>query len=76
MMYAYAQRCRQLFDLLEDDVSRKLFKARMIFDLEPSMSNAMRILCLNEVSRKDPEKMAQRLSWKKTAERIVRGGVS
>lgn len=73
-MYEYAQRCRQLFDLLEDDVSRKLFKARMQFDIEPSMSNAVEILCLNEVSQKDPALRARRLAWKEDVKKLTSGG--
>ena len=73
-MYKFTQRCEQLFRLLQDDLSKEIFKARLILDVEPSMSNAMRVLCLNETSRKDPAKTAQRLAWRETVENLKREG--
>lgn len=73
-MYDFTGRCQQLFSLLQDDLSKEIFLARLRLDIEPSMSNAMRVLCLNEASRKNPEERAKRLAWKETVEKLNRSG--
>lgn len=73
-MYNFTKRTQQLFDLLQDDLSKEIFKARLLLDIEPSMSNAMRVLCLNEDIQQDPAELKKRLEWKKTLEELNRSG--
>lgn len=73
-MYEFSQRCEQLFRLLQDDLSKEIFKARLLLDVEPSISNAMRVLCLNEISQKDTAKTTERLAWKETVEGLEKEG--
>lgn len=69
-MYHFIQRCQQLFGLLQDDLSKEIFKARLLLDVEPSMTNAMRLLCLNEAIQQNPEELAKRLAWKDVMEEL------
>lgn len=45
-MYDTVKRTRELYNLLQDELSRNVFKKRLAFDLEPSMTNAIKLLCL------------------------------
>lgn len=73
-MYRFTQRCKQLFGLLQDDLSKDIFKARFLLDMEPSMSNAMRVLCLNEALQHNSAETAKKLAWKDIIEELNRSG--
>lgn len=69
-MYHYIDRIHTLYGLLQDDLSKEIFKARILLDMEPSMSNAMRVLCLNEALQHNSVEIARRLAWKDTVEKL------
>lgn len=45
-MYHLVKQVQQLYELLQDDLSKDIFEIRLICDIEPSMKNAMCLLCL------------------------------
>lgn len=61
-MYNFTQRCKQLYELLQDERSKDIFKARVLFDIEPSMTNAVHFISLRE--HLPPEEIARHLEWK------------
>lgn len=62
-MYDVMKRTRALYSMLQDELSKEIFKARLAFDLDPSMTNAVKLMCLNPAIPKDRLEEAQ--SWKK-----------
>lgn len=47
-LYTIADHMAEFYNLLQDDLSRNIFWARMQFDLEPSMSRAVQLLRFTE----------------------------
>lgn len=68
-MYDAVKRARGLYSLLQDELSKEIFKARLAFDLEPSMTNAVKLLCLNPSIPQDEVEAVQ--SWRKTLDSIA-----
>lgn len=68
-MYDAVKRARRLYSLLQDELSKEIFKARLAFDLEPSMANAVKLLCLNPSISQDEAEDVQ--SWRKTLDSIA-----
>ncbi len=69
-MYDVVKRARVLYSLLQDELSKEIFKARLTFDLEPSMTNAVDLLCLNTSIPQDEVVDAQ--NWRKTLDSIAK----
>ena len=67
-MYKTMEKTREIYSLLQDNLSKEVFKARLAFDLEPTMTNAMNLLLLNQdLSR---GQAAEVRDWKKTLQVI------
>lgn len=47
-MYDFIERVRQCYELLQDDLSRKIFDARLAIDYDPSPVNVARLVGLSE----------------------------
>ena len=47
-MYGFLERVRQCYQLLRDDLSRKIFEVRLALDYAPSPANVSRIVALSE----------------------------
>lgn len=45
-MYHFIERCHTLYELLQDEQSKDIFRARFAIDMERSMSNVMRLISL------------------------------
>ena len=60
-MYKYVQRMRELFDLLEDRLSRDVFLARIQCDIEPSLTNISKI---SDLCRGIPDRKNHAAEWK------------
>lgn len=45
-MYGFTERTKALYGLLQDDLSRKVFWARLSADICPSVHNLVRLSCL------------------------------
>lgn len=50
-MYGFLERVRQCYQLLRDDLSRKIFEVRLALDYAPSPANVSRIVALSEQQR-------------------------
>lgn len=55
----------ELYELLQDDLSRRIFWARLEFDIEPSMSRVIRLLQFSEGYTE--EEILTLKTWKETA---------
>lgn len=51
-MYDYTKKTTELFSLLQDDLSKRVFWARLRYNIEPSMTNLMELICSNTESGK------------------------
>lgn len=71
-MYSLVERARESYALLQDDLSKRIFKARLTFDIEPTMSNAMNLLLLNP--ELNCQEVKEILEWKQTLKQIERDG--
>lgn len=47
-MYSFMESVKQSYELLQDDLSKKIFWARLKYDLEPSQENLAEIVALGE----------------------------
>lgn len=47
-MYQAVKQVKQCYQLLQDEFSRKIFKARLAIDFEPSPQHVAQIVCLSE----------------------------
>ena len=47
-IYSFVERAKQCYLLLQDDLSRKIFEARVILDLDPSLQNIAGVVRLGE----------------------------
>lgn len=62
-MYGLIKSAQESFNYLQDDLSKKIFMARLAVDIEPSMSNIIQLLQLN--STFDAEELEEVQTWKK-----------
>ena len=51
-MYGFLERVRQCYQLLRDDLSRKIFEVRLALDYAPSPANVSRIVALSEQQKR------------------------
>lgn len=72
-MYSFMEQARESYGLLQDDLSKKVFKARLAFDLESTMSNAMNLLGLNPGFRCEEAK--QIADWKEDLQSLQRDNI-
>ncbi|MCI8691098.1 MAG: FkbM family methyltransferase [Oscillibacter sp.] len=47
-MYGFIERARECYQLLQDELSRNIFEARLVLDYNPSSENIARIVALSE----------------------------
>lgn len=67
-MYRLMETAREMYELLQDELSKRVFKARLAFDLEPTMTNAMDLLLLNpDINDREIKEIA---GWKDTLKHI------
>lgn len=69
-MYSTVRRARVLYSLLQDELSQKIFKARLEFDLEPFMTNAVKLLSFNLFLPKNVVNEVQR--WREKLDTITK----
>lgn len=70
--YAFMKRLSELYNVLEDELSRKLFWARMQYDTEPSVESAIQFYGLAANLNKD--ELELNYSWKDTFSEILSKG--
>lgn len=68
VMYDTIKRIKTLYSALQDELSREVFHARLAFDVDPTMTNAVKLLCLNPSVPKDEREELQ--NWKKELDQI------
>ena len=68
--YNYVKKMNQLFDLLQDEQSKRIFWARLQFDVDPNMDSAILLLLLLRPFRSfPPSEINERKNWRKYFER-------
>ena len=67
-LYRYAERVKELYELLEDELSKKIFLARIQFDITYSVEDALRLFGLTGILTE--EEAAIQLSCRKTLNQI------
>ncbi len=68
-MYRLMETAREMYELLQDELSKRVFKARLAFDLEPTMTNAMDLLLLNpDINDREIKEIA---GWKDTLTKVT-----
>lgn len=62
-MYDHMKRTKELYNLLEDQLSKEIFQARLKLDLDYSAENSMNIGLLARIM--PPEERQKLQNWKK-----------
>lgn len=71
-MYRLFKKTREIYNCLQDEISRNTFWARLAVDTEPSMQNTMQLLQLNP--HFSQEELEQIRSWRKQIEGVYQKG--
>ena len=71
-LYDTVKEIQELYGCLQDQISRDTFWARLAFDVEPSIANAMKLLQTNP--NFSQEQIGQLITWRDTIERLQRNG--
>ncbi len=73
-MYGFVKRAENLYGLLQDDLSREIFWARLRYDIDPTMTNVMRLAGLmpslgdGDISQ---EELKRQRKWKETLQSLA-----
>lgn len=71
-LYDVVKEIQELYGCLQDQISRDAFWARLAFDVEPSVTNAMKLLQTNP--HLDQEQIKQLKTWRDTIEQLQKNG--
>ena len=71
-LYDTVKEIQELYGCLQDQISRDTFWARLAFDVEPSIANAMKLLQMNPHFNQEQIKRLQ--TWRNTIERVQKDG--